>query len=249
MWRVGPSVRVRVEMTNPNTAVTWVDARERLPRSGTPVAAAITGRYPADSATQSAADAADAADTASGEEFWLVRPMVFMTLHWSEDGAQHRDCFVDSDGVVRLPYGRTSAESVTHWAQLPTLPGRTTHLVLGEDVQSALQNAWTLTAPPEPQRTLLRACPALPMHPRPGHDPVQCVPGPHEFVNVLGGLAALQRRPIESGIGIALAERVDAGQQLRERATGQARRVRTGRRARRPGRGHGLATPSPWRTA
>jgi hypothetical protein len=123
-------------MTPPNTVVTWVDARERLPRGGTPVAAAITGRYPAGSTTGSAAGAA------LGEEFWLVRPMVFMSLHRSEDGAEHRDCFVDSDGVVRLPYGRTSAETVTHWAGLPTLPGGTTHLVLGEDVRSALRSAW-----------------------------------------------------------------------------------------------------------
>ncbi|KPC64644.1 AQJ64_40280 family protein [Streptomyces chattanoogensis] len=121
-------------MTNLNTVVTWVDARERLPRSGTPVAAAITGRYPADGATES--------DTAVGEEFWLVRPMVFTTLHWSEDGAEHRDCFVDSDGVVRLPYGLPGDETVTHWAELPTLPGGLTHGVLGEDVPSALQNAW-----------------------------------------------------------------------------------------------------------
>ncbi|MFE7583568.1 AQJ64_40280 family protein [Streptomyces gardneri] len=114
--------------------MTWVDVRERLPRSGTPMAAAITGRYPADSTTES--------DTAVGKEFWLVRPMYFTTLHWSEDGAEHRDCFVDSDGVVRLPYGLASAETVTHWAELPTLPGRMTHAVLGEDVPSALRNAW-----------------------------------------------------------------------------------------------------------
>ncbi|MEV0373233.1 AQJ64_40280 family protein [Streptomyces sp. NPDC050636] len=121
-------------MANLNTVVTWVDAREKLPRSGTPVAAAITGRYPVDGATES--------DMALGEEFWLVRPMVFTTLHWSEDGAEHRDCFVDSDGVVRLPYGLASDETVTHWAELPTLPGGMTHAVLGEDVQSALHNAW-----------------------------------------------------------------------------------------------------------
>ncbi|MEU6770087.1 AQJ64_40280 family protein [Streptomyces sp. NPDC046759] len=121
-------------MTNPSTVVTWVDARESLPRSGTPVAAAITGRYPAD-------DAGESGD-ALGEEFWLVRPMYFTTLHWSEDGAEHRDCFVDSDGVVRLPYGRAGAETVTHWAELPTLPGGNTHILLGKDVPSALQTAW-----------------------------------------------------------------------------------------------------------
>jgi hypothetical protein len=49
---------------------------------------------------------------------------------------------VDSDGIVHLPYGLTSAETVTHWAELPTLPGRTTHVILGKDAQSALQNVW-----------------------------------------------------------------------------------------------------------
>ena len=71
-----------------------------------------------------------------------MRPMYFTTLHWDEDGAEHRDCFVDSDGIVRLPYGLTSAEAVTHWAELPTLPGGTTHMVLGKDVRTALQNVW-----------------------------------------------------------------------------------------------------------
>ncbi|CAM5361419.1 MULTISPECIES: AQJ64_40280 family protein [Streptomyces] len=123
-------------MTSLNTVVTWVDARERLPGSGTPVAAAITGRYPAEDATEP-----DPPPT--GEEFWLVRPMVFTTRHWSEDGTEHRDCFVDSDGVVRLPYGLTSDETVTHWAELPTLPGGRTHGVLGKDVEPALRNAWS----------------------------------------------------------------------------------------------------------
>ncbi|WP_250290629.1 AQJ64_40280 family protein [Streptomyces atroolivaceus] len=118
-------------MTNLNTAVTWVDSRDRLPRSGTPVAAAITGRYPPDSVTDSG--------TAVGEEFWLGRPMYFTTLHRSEDGAEHQNCFVDSDGIVRLPYGLTSAETVTYWAELPTLPGGTTHVLLGKDAHAALQ--------------------------------------------------------------------------------------------------------------
>jgi hypothetical protein len=119
---------------NPNAVVTWVDARERLPRSGTPVAAAITGRYPADGT---------AGSDPEGEEFWLVRPMHFTTAHRSEDGTEHKDCFVDSDGIVRLPYGLTSAETVTHWAELPTLPGGMTHAVLGDDVRPALRNAWS----------------------------------------------------------------------------------------------------------
>ena len=121
-------------MTNLNNQVMWVDARDGLPWSGAPVAVAITGRYPADS-TES--------ETALGEAFWLVRPMVFMDQHWGEDGAEHHDCFVDSDGIVRLPYGLASQETVTHWAELPTLPGRTTHLVVGKDVQPALHSAWS----------------------------------------------------------------------------------------------------------
>jgi hypothetical protein len=136
---------MRVEMANLDAVVTWVDARNALPPSGTPVAAAITGRYPADSDADSGteSDTALGSDAALGEEFWLVRPMYFTTLHFGEDGTEHRDCFVDSDGVVRLPYGLPSAETVTHWAELPTLPGEmTTRAVLGEDVQPALQNAW-----------------------------------------------------------------------------------------------------------
>jgi hypothetical protein len=120
-------------MTGLVTEVTWVDVREELPRDGLPVAAAITGRYPADGAESG---------TASGEEFWLVRPMYFTTRHFGEDGSEHRDCFVDSDGIIRRPYDPADDDTVTHWAYLPTLPGRTTHLVLGEEVQPALRNAW-----------------------------------------------------------------------------------------------------------
>lgn len=125
-------------MTEQDAVVTWVDARERLPWSGAPVAAAITGRYPP--------ECIDGADPL-GEEFWLVRPMVFLADYWSEeDGVEHGDCFVDSDGVVRLPYGLDSEETVTHWAELPTLPGLTVQGVFGEDVQPALRNGWG--APP-----------------------------------------------------------------------------------------------------
>jgi hypothetical protein len=125
-----------MEMAKLDTLVTWIDARDRLPRSGMPVAAAITGRYPADSGGESG--------SAPGEEFWLVRPMYFTALHFGADGTEHRDCFVDSDGVVRLPYGLGGAETVTHWAELPTLPGgMTTHAVLGEGVQTALRRAWS----------------------------------------------------------------------------------------------------------
>jgi len=114
-----------------DAVVEWVDARERLPRDrdGWPVAAAISGRYPAEPGE------------VSGQEFWLVRPMYFTTRHVADDGTEYHDCFVDSDGVVRLPYGRPCAESVTHWAALPVLPGMTVHSVLGEKARDALQNA------------------------------------------------------------------------------------------------------------
>ena len=55
----------------------------------------------------------------SGQDFWLVLPMYFTDRHIAEDGTEHRDCFVDSDGVIRLPCGRPCDESVTHWAELP----------------------------------------------------------------------------------------------------------------------------------
>ncbi|GAA2586428.1 hypothetical protein GCM10010424_36880 [Streptomyces lienomycini] len=71
-----------------------------------------------------------------------MRPMVFTTLHRDGSGAEHRDCFVDSDGFVRLPHGLRGAETVTHWAELPTLPGGTTHAVCGADVRPAAGNVW-----------------------------------------------------------------------------------------------------------
>ncbi len=68
--------------------------------------------------------------------------MHFTTVHFAEDGTEDHDCFVDSDRVVRLPYGRPCAEPVTHWAYLPTLPGLTVHHVEGEGARTALRNAW-----------------------------------------------------------------------------------------------------------
>jgi len=112
-----------------DAVVEWVDARERLPRPGYPVAAAVSGRYPAEPGE------------ASGQDFWLVLAMYFTDRHIAEDGTEYRDCFVDSDRVIRLPYGRPGAESVTHWAALPSLPGMTVHRVLGEDARTALRNA------------------------------------------------------------------------------------------------------------
>ncbi len=111
-----------------DAVVEWVDTRERLPRTGYPVAAATWGR--------SAAEPGDA----SGQDFWLVLPMYFTDRHIAEDGTEYHDCFVDYDGVIRFPYGGPSAETVTHWAELPPLPGMTVHRVLGRDARSALRN-------------------------------------------------------------------------------------------------------------
>ncbi|RZD89362.1 amine oxidase [Streptomyces albidoflavus] len=119
--------------------MTWVDVRERFPEIGMPVAAAITGRYPA---------GGDDGDRASGEEFWLVRPMYYTDWYETRDGVTHHHCFVDSDEVVRLPYDRDSDDSVTHWAELPTLPGMETHFLGGQDVEPALRRAWQKPAGP-----------------------------------------------------------------------------------------------------
>ncbi|MEV6039931.1 hypothetical protein AB0L65_53090 [Nonomuraea sp. NPDC052116] len=58
------------------------------------------------------------------------------------DGSEHRDCFVDSDGIICMPNGLHSEETVTHWAALPSLLAHNAHGVLGADAQPALQNAW-----------------------------------------------------------------------------------------------------------
>ncbi|MDX2879286.1 AQJ64_40280 family protein [Streptomyces ipomoeae] len=117
-----------------DAVVEWVDVRDRLPKSGTPVAAAVVGRYPPDSEAEP--------DEVNGQDFWLVLPMYFTTLHFGEDGTEHHDCFVDSDRVVRLPYGRPCDEPVTHWAALPALPGAAVHQVLGEGARTALEKVW-----------------------------------------------------------------------------------------------------------
>lgn len=121
--------------------VEWVDARERLPRDGRPVAAATVGRYPPADGTEPG--------TTSGEDFWLVLPMHFTTRHVAEDGTEYRDCFVDSDRVVRLPFGRPCAEPVTHWAELPALPGHAVHGIMGEAARPALQRTWEAGTSPE----------------------------------------------------------------------------------------------------
>ncbi|MFJ3188958.1 AQJ64_40280 family protein [Streptomyces halstedii] len=124
-------------MTDLRATVTWVDVREGLPEIGVPVAVAITGRYPARDGD---------GESVPREEFWLVRTMYFTDWYRSEDGVTHHDCFVDSDEVVRFPYDPDSDDSVTHWAQLPTLPGTETHFLAGQDVGPALRAVWDTPA-------------------------------------------------------------------------------------------------------
>ncbi|WP_033224592.1 MULTISPECIES: AQJ64_40280 family protein [unclassified Streptomyces] len=107
-----------------DATVEWVDARWRYPDDGAPVAAAVTGTYP----PREDGDGPD-----HPEDYWIVLPMHFERRHFAGDGTEHHDCFVDSDGVIRFPYGGPPCEEpVTHWAALPTLPGLSVHLVLGE---------------------------------------------------------------------------------------------------------------------
>ncbi|MFI8194709.1 AQJ64_40280 family protein [Streptomyces sp. NPDC085946] len=116
----------------------WVDARERLPRPGEPVAAATFGTWPHDFHDRSVA----------GEHYWLVSPMVFHDLyipmtfqHQSEDDSHYHDCFVDSDGIIRYPPGGPSEDHITHWAALPFLPGMSVHVAGGPEAGAALRRA------------------------------------------------------------------------------------------------------------
>ncbi|MGW4236447.1 AQJ64_40280 family protein [Streptomyces sp. NPDC004749] len=115
-------------------AVEWVPALDRLPKDSDCVLGAITGRYP-DGHEEDPG-------SRTGEQFWLVLPMYFHSRHVDEEtGALFHDCFVDSDRVVRLPYGGATPEQITHWAELPVLPGTTERQILGDDVSSALRTA------------------------------------------------------------------------------------------------------------
>lgn len=68
-------------------------------------------------------------------------PMRFAKRHFGEDGYEYHDCFIDSDGLIRLPYGRPGPEPITHWAYLPTLPGTSVRFLVGESVRTALHDA------------------------------------------------------------------------------------------------------------
>lgn len=92
--------------------------------------AAITGRYPPEPGRSPSAD----------DDFWLVLPMHFRAVHPVGPGrAVLRDCYLDADQVVRFPYGAgRGGEEVTHWAPLPTLPGRTVTQIVGAAVGPAV---------------------------------------------------------------------------------------------------------------
>jgi hypothetical protein len=119
------------------TTVEWIRADERLPMDGAGIVAAVTGRYPG--------EPDDDPDSLSGREFWLALPMYFRRVHPVEEtGEIIENCFYDSDGVVRLPAGRQAdddVEIVTHWAEMPDLPGTNTQRILGDDVHLALRAA------------------------------------------------------------------------------------------------------------
>ncbi|MET9483506.1 AQJ64_40280 family protein [Streptomyces sp. NPDC006638] len=115
--------------------VEWVSALDRLPKDSDCVMGAITGRYPGDPEGEDA-------DSRAGEEYWLVLPTYFHSRHTDErTGTLFHNCFVDSDRVVRLPYGGSTPEQVTHWAELPVLPGTSKRQILGAGAQPALHAA------------------------------------------------------------------------------------------------------------
>jgi hypothetical protein len=117
------------------TTVEWIHVSDRLPYDGAGVVAAVTGHYPDDPDD-------DDPDSLSGKEFWLVLPMYFRSNHPVEEtGEVIKNCFYDSDGVVRLPLGRPTDEAVTHWTEMPTLPGTNEHRLLGDDVHPAIRAA------------------------------------------------------------------------------------------------------------
>ncbi|GAA3159537.1 MULTISPECIES: AQJ64_40280 family protein [Streptomyces] len=138
--------------------VTWIDARERLPhRDGWPVTVATAGHYPPESREER--------DRGGGQAYWLVRPMVFATSRVCGAGVVHRNSFFDSDGYAyaaeaededgserhdcaAVPgepgtegYAVVGDERVTHWAELPAVPGGTAHALVGEAARSALRRA------------------------------------------------------------------------------------------------------------
>lgn len=111
--------------------MTWHDARESNPLDGDLVIAAVAGRY-----------RSEPGETPSSEQdFWFVLPMHFRQLHPVEDtGHVLHDRYLDADRVVRRPFGADGDEDevVTHWAQLPALPGIGALELTGAAVSGAL---------------------------------------------------------------------------------------------------------------
>jgi hypothetical protein len=104
--------------------IDWVPVAERLPHDGAGIVAAVTGVHPGE----------------DREPFWIVLPMYFRHVHPVEEtGEIIMDCFYDADGIVRLPYGGPTAEVVTHWAEMPVLPGTAVRHMTGDDVGAALR--------------------------------------------------------------------------------------------------------------
>jgi hypothetical protein len=114
--------------------IEWIGVDDGLPGNSASVLAAVTGRYPADPGAEP--------ESSSGEQFWLVLPMFFRWLHPVEEtGEVLKNCFVDPDHVVRFPRGGPSSEVVTHWAELPNLPGSSVGEIRGDGVEGALRRA------------------------------------------------------------------------------------------------------------
>lgn len=119
----------RVEVTT-----TWHDARDSIPRDGDLVLAAVAGRYRTDPGEA----------PSSEQDFWFVLPMHFRHLHPVED-TDHvlHDRYLDADRVVRKAFGAEGEEDevVTHWAEMPTLPGIDALGLIGAAVSDALAAA------------------------------------------------------------------------------------------------------------
>jgi hypothetical protein len=113
--------------------VEWIDAREGLPRDGDCVLGAITGRYTIDAGTEPGSPAEN--------DFRFVFPMHFRRVHHDEEsGRTYTNCFIDADQVPRQPYGDDAAtdEQITHWAELPVLPGTSEREIRGARVGEIL---------------------------------------------------------------------------------------------------------------
>lgn len=117
----------------PTEKVEWVDVRERLPRNGDCVLGAIVGQY-----------ATDEHPGPPDRDFWFVFPMHFRAVHPEEETYRLiKNCFIDADGVVRLPHRQGDPrnpedEWITHWAELPVLPGMPDSEIYGEPVREML---------------------------------------------------------------------------------------------------------------